>query len=133
MRAMLLWGLAIWLLATLALRGAGQWLFGGVGVMTLLFALSVPAMIGLPRWLLVRAGVPAESAATAVIALVAPGLLLDTLSTLAFPWVFPNMPQQRAAVFAAWILFCNAIALASVLAIRGTSRPLPEAGRSALD
>jgi Family of unknown function (DUF5367) len=133
MRAMLLWGLAIWLLATLALRGAGQWLFGGVGAMTLLFALSVPAMVALPRWLLVRVGLPAESAATAAIALVMPGMLLDTLSTLAFPWVFPNMPQQRAAVFAAWILFCNAIALASMFTLRGTSRPRPEAGRSALN
>lgn len=133
MKPMLLWGFAIWLLATLALRGAGQWLFGGMGAMALLFVVSVPAMIWLPRWLLVRVGLPAESAASAVIALVIPGMLLDTLSTLAFPWVFPNVPQERAAAFAAWILFCNAIALASVFAKRGTSPRRPEAARSALN
>ena len=121
MRAMLLWGLAIWLLATLALRGAGQWLFGGVGAIALLFAASVPVMISLPRWLLVRVGLPAESAARATIALVVPGMLLDTISTLAFPRVFPNIPTERAAAFAAWILFCNATALASVFALRSTS------------
>lgn len=45
-------------------------------------------------------------------------MLLDSVTTLTFRQVFPNLQPASAALFAAWILFCNAIALASLYGYR---------------
>ncbi|HYT76491.1 MAG TPA: DUF5367 family protein [Vicinamibacterales bacterium] len=107
-------GFAIWLLATIALRLAGQWMVrpGAVGAIVLL-AVSAPLMFRLPRGLFVRFRVDPNRYALGGIALVAPGMLLDAVSAIWFPEVFPNMSPEVAGLFGGWLLFCNVVALVS--------------------
>ena len=104
-------GFGIWLGATVLLRLVGQFVFrdsGGVGTLLLLVA-SVPPMIALARGIL--AGLRPAERALGAIALVAPGMLLDTFSTIWFAKVFPNIRVDAAATFGGWILLCNVVVL----------------------
>lgn len=72
------------------------------------------------------------------IVLVAPGMLLDTISAIWFPRVFPNIAPESAGLFGGWLLFCNVIALISAAVaagfpIRGTrvAPDSPEGGTHA--
>jgi len=103
-------GFMIWLVATAALRLAGQFVFRGAGAdaaTVVLLLVSMPVMVLVAR--VVLAGV--ADRALGAIALVAPGMLLDTFSTIAFVRVFPNMRPEAAPVFGGWLLFCNVIVL----------------------
>ena len=113
MRRIILTGFMIWLLATVALRFWGQYLFhsGSTRSIAILLACSVPLMIVLPRWIF-RHRTP-ETRAVAAIALVAPGMLLDTFTTIWFPVVFPNISAGAAALFGGWLLLCNVTVLIS--------------------
>jgi len=59
----------------------------------------------------------AEHRALAAIALVAPGMLLDTITTIWFPRVFPNLPASAAGLFGGWLLFCNIVVLLTAAAL----------------
>jgi hypothetical protein len=108
-------GFLIWLAATIALRMAGERLIHHDSSLSilLLFAVSAPLMFQLPRGLFARFSTPPVVYAAGAIALVVPGMLLDTISAIWFTRVFPNMPPQAAGLFGGWLLFCNAIALIS--------------------
>ena len=104
-------GFAIWLAATIVLRIAGQFVFrnpGAIGTVALL-VVSVPLMIVVARAVL--GGLPAEKRALGAIALVAPGMLLDTFSTIGFARLFPNIRADAVAVFGGWLLLCNVVVL----------------------
>jgi len=115
MRRIVLIGLAIWLAATVALRLWGQHLFDPdrMASFILLLGCSIPLMAWLPRRIFARQSIPPSEWAAAAIALAAPGMLLDTLSTVSFSVVFPNIRPDAAALFGAWLLLCNATALIS--------------------
>jgi hypothetical protein len=104
-------GLAIWLAATIALRVVGQLVFRDADVWRILFVLliSVPLMILVAQAVLGSLA-PAERALGGIV-LVAPGMLLDTFSTIWFTRVFPNIRADAAAVFGGWLLLCNAVVL----------------------
>lgn len=97
-------GFLIWAGATIALRLFGQYVFRSPVV---LFAVSLPAMIGVAISVLRDA----EQRALAAIALVAPGMLLDTVSSIWFSRVFPNIRADAAGLFGGWLLFCNIVVL----------------------
>jgi hypothetical protein len=97
-------GFAIWAGATIALRLVGQYVFQSPVV---LFAVSLPAMITVALMVLRDA----EQRALAAIALVAPGMLLDTISAIWFPRIFPNIRPDAAGLFGGWLLFCNIVVL----------------------
>lgn len=106
-------GFVIWLLATIALRFGGQWLFNprSAASIAALLAISGPAMFMLPRRIFAGLALRRDQYATAAIALVAPGMILDTISAIWFPHVFPNMRPDAAGLFGGWLLFCNVFAL----------------------
>lgn len=115
MKRLIMVGFAIWLVATIALRIAGQWVFNPDrpwSIVTLL-AISALLMFRLPRFLFSRLAIPLEQRALGGIALVAPGMFLDTVSAVCFSIVFPNIPPDAAGLFGGWLLFCNVVALAS--------------------
>jgi len=122
MKRLITTGFAIWLVATIALRLAGQWIVkpGALWAIALL-GVSAPLMFMLPRGLFERFAVDRNRYALAGIALVAPGMLLDTISAIWFPQVFPNMQPEAAGVFGGWLLFCNVLALVSA----ATAEPRP--------
>jgi hypothetical protein len=105
-------GLAVWLLATLAIRLWGQSVFRArsAAEWTLLFGLTAVA-IAAPISLLVRGMPTREAGLRAAVFVVLPGMLLDTGSVLRFRSVFPNLPEEARMPFAALLLWAYAIAL----------------------
>jgi len=104
-------GFAIWLGATIMLRLGGQFVFrdsGGPATLLVLLV-SVPLMIVVARAVLGSLA-PAERALGGIV-LVAPGMLLDTFSTIWFTRVFPNIRADAAAAFGGWLLLCNVVVL----------------------
>lgn len=133
MRRVAVAGFAIWLAATLALRAAGQWIIRPDHAVTIaaLLALSGPAMFALPRRLFTRLGLPRDQYARGAIALVAPGMMLDSLSTIWFADVFPNIGPEAAGLFGGWLLLCNVCALLGAATARPVIRRSGESeGRS---
>jgi len=108
-------GFAIWLAATMVLRLAGERVFHprGVASVTILLAVSGLLMWQLPRAVFASMRIAREDYALGAIALVAPGMLLDTISTIGFARVFPNITPESAGLFGGWLLFCNIVAMLS--------------------
>jgi hypothetical protein len=117
MRRCFLTGFVIWLVATIVLRFAGQYILHPtslVAIAVLLLA-SFPLMALVARRVCSDAGIPREDWPAAGIFLVMPTLVLDTFSTVFFPVVFPNIAPQAAGLFGGWMLCCCAGALVGVI------------------
>ena len=128
MKTIAIWGFLIWALATVALRLGGQWVFRatGTGPALLLLLISLPIMIWLTLRLLHRYRI-AEQRAVAAIVLVAPGMLLDTVSSMWFTRVFPNIRADAAGLFGGWLLFCNVVVLLTAVSLPAPSNHEPTA------
>lgn len=115
MKRLVFAGFAIWLAATIALRLGGQWILhtGTLAGVAVLLGVSAVLMWQLPRGIFTSMRIPREDYAVGAIALVAPGMLLDTISATAFSRVFPNIPPDAAGLFGGWLLLCNVAALLS--------------------
>jgi uncharacterized protein DUF5367 len=117
-------GLAIWLVATLALRLAGERLLhpGDAIRALILFGASFPLMAWVVRRLCARFQLPREQWLAGALSLSLPTLLLDPFSCAFFPAVFPNMAPEVAGVFGGWMLCCVAGALvgATIQTSRGS-------------
>jgi hypothetical protein len=105
-----LYGLAIWIGATIALRLAGQRLLhpSNWKETLILFAVSFPLMAWLVRHLCRTFRLPREQWLSGALAIALPTLLLDPFSSAFFPVVFPNMAPEVAGVFGGWMLWCCA-------------------------
>jgi hypothetical protein len=112
-KRLFLYGLTIWVGATLALRVVGQHILrpGPWVARVFLFALSFILMALLARRLCKSAGLPADQWLRGALALTLPTLLLDPFSSAFFHVVFPNMAPQVAGTFGGWMLICCAGAL----------------------
>jgi hypothetical protein len=108
-------GLVIWLAATLVLRLAGQHVLhsGDIAGTLVLFLVSFPLMAWVVRRLC-RA-LPREQWLRGAVSFALPSLLLDPFSSAFFPVVFPNMAPSVAGVFGGWVLWCCAGALVGVI------------------
>lgn len=109
-RRAFLCGIEIWILATVALRLAGQYLLRprnpeGVAV---LFAVSFPLMAWITRGLCARFRLPPEQWPMGANSIALPTLLLDPFSSALFPVLFPNIAPELAGVFGGWMLWCCA-------------------------
>ena len=107
---LVIYGFAIWLVATLALRWAGKGLLhpgGGIRIV-LLFAVSFAAVAWLVRRLCRRLNLPREDWPAGAISLLLGTLLLDPFSSAFFPMVFPNIAPEAAGLFGGWMLICCA-------------------------
>jgi hypothetical protein len=119
-RRLLTIGFAIWVIATLALRLAGQVVLQPHPwrATIALFAVSFAVMAWLARRLCRRLRVPPDQWPVGSISLAAPTLMLDPFSSAFFPTIFPNLAPELAGVFGGWMLCCCAGAL-----LGGTVRP----------
>jgi hypothetical protein len=116
-RRLLFWGLAIWLVATIALRTAGQHLLRPShweGTL-ILFAVSFPLMAWIVRRLCRGAGLAPEQWLSGAISVALPTLLFDPFSSAFFPLAFPNMAPEVAGVFGGLMLWCCAGAVVGVM------------------
>jgi hypothetical protein len=127
MTSMLTVGFVIWLVATIALRLAGQRILNPDRPWSILVLLAISALLmyRLPRLLFRLFAIPPQDRALGGIALVAPGMLLDTVSAICFATVFPNMRPDVAGLFGGWLLLCNVVVLmsAAMAAHTKTRRP----------
>jgi hypothetical protein len=120
MKRMVVTGFIIWAVATIALRLGGQYVFGHVPpLMLLLITLPVMAFVTI---VLLRRYRSTEQRALAAIALVAPGMLLDTISAIWFPLIFPNIRAGCSGLFGGWLLFCNVVVLLTAVLFRSSTR-----------
>ena len=112
-RVFLLLGFAVWFVATVVFRLAGQYLLDPTAplVIGVLYVAAVPAMVGLALLLYRWRDVTGATRLQAAIALVLPGMVLDALATAWFETVFPNMVPGAAKYFGGMLL----LAYASVL------------------
>jgi hypothetical protein len=117
---LVLYGFAIWLAATIALRVAGQRLLHPAGWMgiVLLFALSFAVVAWVVRRLCRRLQLPREQWPAGAISLLLPTLLLDPFSSAFFPAVFPNIVPEAAGIFGGWMIICCAGGLVGAIARR---------------
>jgi hypothetical protein len=120
MKRMAVTGFIIWAAATIALRLGGQYVFGHVPALLLLL-ITLPVMTFVTRALLQRY-VTVEQRALAAIALVAPGMLLDTISATWLPAIFPNLCPESSGLFGGWLLFCNVVVLLTAVLFRPSAR-----------
>lgn len=115
MKRFVITGFVIWAAATIALRLFGQYVFRSVDTAAAIRLL----MISLPLMVAVALAVvrDAEQRALAAIAVVAPGMLLDTISSIWFARVFPNIRADAAGLFGGWLLFCNLVVLLTAVTV----------------
>jgi uncharacterized protein DUF5367 len=113
-------GLVIWLAATVALRLAGQYLLHPENLIAIaaLLLVSFPLMALVARRICADAVSSRDQWPAAGIFLVMPTLVLDTFSSVFFPFVYPNIPQHAAGLFGGWMLWCCAGALCGVNFVR---------------
>lgn len=108
-----LWGFLIWLLGTILIRVAGQFFLNpeSLSLLLLTFALTVPlmaiALCPIYHW---RKVPPAERP-LAVTSAILPSMLLDCLTVLFFPSIFPNLSPTAITPFSAWLLWGYTLAL----------------------
>jgi hypothetical protein len=111
-----IYGLAIWIAATIVLRIAGQHLLhpnNWTGTL-IVFAITFPLTAMLTRRLCRSFQIPREQWPAGAVSLLIPTLFLDPFSSAFFPVVFPNMPHETAGLFGGLMLWCCAAALAAV-------------------
>jgi hypothetical protein len=114
-RVFLLLGFVVWLAATVAFRLAGQYVLDPAAPVVVggLFVAVVPAMIGLALALYRWQGVTGATRLQAAVALVLPGMVLDSLAVAWFGTVFPNMVPGAAKYFGGMLLLAYASVLLS--------------------
>lgn len=114
-RLFLLLGFAVWLVATVVFRLAGQFLLDPAApfVIVLLYVAVVPAMVGLALVFYWWRGVTGTERLQAAVALVLPGMLLDTVAVAFFGTVFPNMLPESGTYFGGMLLLAYASVLLS--------------------
>jgi Family of unknown function (DUF5367) len=107
-KRLFIYGLAIWIGATVALRVSGQHLLHPTGwknTVVLLIASFVLMGLLIRR---VCGQLPQEQWLSGAFSFALPTLLLDPFSSAFFPVVFPNMSPEVAGVFGGWMLCCCA-------------------------
>ena len=109
-------GLVVWLVATLAVRLAGEHLFRSRSgaLWALLFAVTA-LVIAVPVFQLARSLPTREASLRAVVLLVLPGMLLDAGTVFWVRSVFPNLPDSAGTPFASLLLWAYGIALLAAL------------------
>ncbi len=123
-RRLLIYGLVLWAIGTIALRTEGQRLLhpGDWPGTLILFVVSFPLMALITRRLCRQFQPKPELWPGGAIAVALPTLLLDSFASAFFPQIYPNMRPEVAGVFGGWMLWCCAGALLGVVSDR-SSRP----------
>lgn len=114
MKNIVIIGLMLWTVGTVAIRLAGQHMLAthSAARTIILYAVSFLLMGLLARRIFRGAGLDKESWPRAATLLALPTLILDPFSSAFFSSVFPNVDPAAAGVFGGWMLICCAGAVA---------------------
>jgi Family of unknown function (DUF5367) len=104
----LLVGLLLWTVGTVAIRFAGQRLLHpDRPLASLILYLGSFVLMGLlARRIFRRLGVETRSWPTAATLLMLPTLILDPFSCVFFASIFPKVDPRAAGIFGGWMLIC---------------------------
>jgi len=108
--SIVLYGIALWAVGTIALRLGGQGLLepGHSTRILFVFLISFPLMAWISRRICRRFGLAREQWVEGAVALALPTLLLDAFASAFFGVVYPNMAPEAAGIFGGWMLWCCA-------------------------
>ncbi len=130
-------GAALWLVAPVAIRLAGQWVLRPDPTVLLAdFLLGGAAMALLGPWLRGRVSADRADADAVALGLILPGMLGDAAAALAFRHVYPNLSPGVGNGFGALMLWYYAVAALAIAlqARRGGGRDAgADDGRSGRD
>ncbi len=130
-------GAALWLVATIAIRLAGQWVLRPDPSFLLVdFLVGGAAMALLGPRLRLRISADARDADAVALGLILPGMLADAAVALAFRHVYPNLSPALGNGFGALMLWYYAVAALAITlqARRGGGRDAgADDGRSRRD
>ena len=114
MKRMMVIGLGLWVVGTVAIRLAGQQMLAtqSAARTVILYVVSFLLMGWLARRIFRGAGLDKESWPRAATLLALPTLILDPFSSAFFSVVFPNVDSAAAGIFGGWMLICCAGAVA---------------------
>ncbi len=108
-------GAALWLVATVAIRLAGQWVLRPDPTFLLAdFLLGGAAMALLGPRLRLRVSAEAREADVVALGLILPGMLGDAAVALAFRHVYPNLSPALGNGFGALMLWYYAVAALAI-------------------
>ncbi|GAA4865726.1 hypothetical protein GCM10023310_51560 [Paenibacillus vulneris] len=107
-RNYVLWGIVLWLGATLLFRYLGHLLLG-TWMSWVLFAAAVPLIYMCTALIYRWRNVPASDCLLCSCCIALPGMLLDIASLLLPGQVFPAIPEERIPVLAAWLLWAYSL------------------------
>jgi hypothetical protein len=115
--ASVLIGLAFWLAWTIAIRTVGQLFFltGDAAVMLVLYIGGFALVFLVARLLFRLLALLVQQVFLAATLMVAPGMVLDSLTVSFYAWVFPNMPAESGVYYGGWLLLAYAAVLAAAL------------------
>jgi hypothetical protein len=101
-------GLLIWVIGTIGVRFSGHHLLrtNSTSYTLILYAVSFVLMALLVRRICLRASPDRDRWPQLATLLILPTLLLDPLSCIFFPTVFPNLDPGAAGIFGGWMLIC---------------------------
>ncbi len=106
-------GFAIWLLATIAFRVAGQYFFvtDNPVILTALYLAVVPFLGFVATWVFNKYKLGKLESIQSAVIMVLPGMIFDTFCIEFFAWVFPNLPETDGATFGSWLMWAYATVL----------------------
>ncbi|AEI38873.1 DUF5367 family protein [Paenibacillus mucilaginosus] len=109
------WGLVLWLAATLIFRFFGHFLMdaGSPVLLGTSFILAVPLIYGCIFPLYALLGVPSGGRIRMSVRIALPGMFLDIFSLAFHSYVFPSLPPEGIPLLAAWLLWAYGLILAT--------------------
>jgi len=109
----LLVGFLVWLIATILFRTVGQYFFltDNLIIMIGLYIAVIPALGGLAIWIFRKYKLNNQESIVSAVHLVLPGMLIDAFCIQFFKHIFPNLPENAASSFGAWLMWAYVVVL----------------------
>lgn len=106
-------GFAVWLIATLAFRFAGEHFFltDNKFVLIGLYIAVIPALGIMAVWVFNKYKLNKLQSIHSAALMVLPGMIIDTFCIEFFSKIFPNLPENDAATFGSWLMWAYATVL----------------------
>lgn len=106
-------GFLVWLSATILFRIAGHYFFivDNPLIMSALYLILIPALGFISTSVFNKFNLDNLESVKAAVAMVLPGMLLDTLCIQFFEKLFLNLPESHSKTFASWLMFAYSVVL----------------------
>ncbi len=109
----LIFGLSIWLIATLVFRYTASSFFNIEShvTITLLYIGTIPILYVLSHWVFNKFKLTQNEITQCAVLMSIPGMLLDTFAIKFYPLVFPTFTMEETIVLGSWVIWAYTIVL----------------------